>query len=173
MALDFAKAAIYVGTYGKYNAGSIRGKWFTLSEYDSRDEFLAAVREFHNDEKDPEFMIQDYEFLPREMAENIFNSDLFWDLAGELDDCEVGAFSAWLECCGVWDLANGTEAADMVESFRDAYMGQYDSEEEYAEEYAEQCMEIPDSLQPYIDYERLARDLFFDLHFLDGYVFAA
>lgn len=31
--------AIYVGTYYKYNGGSIFGKWFDMTEFDCRDDF--------------------------------------------------------------------------------------------------------------------------------------
>ena len=52
---------VYVGTYGKYNAGSIDGAWIDLDKFNSYDEFLAACRKLHHDEHDPEFMIQDTE----------------------------------------------------------------------------------------------------------------
>jgi len=52
---------VYVGTYGKYNAGNLFGKWLDLSDYMDHDEFIDAARELHNDENDPELMFQDYE----------------------------------------------------------------------------------------------------------------
>lgn len=57
-------ARVYVGTYAKYNNGSIDGKWLNLADYANRDEFYAACRELHKDEADPEFMFQDYEGVP-------------------------------------------------------------------------------------------------------------
>jgi len=47
---------IYVGTYAKYNSGSIKGQWLNLKDYSDKDDFLAACRELHKDESDPEFM---------------------------------------------------------------------------------------------------------------------
>ena len=41
-------ARIYVGTYAKYNAGSIKGAWLDLEDYADRDAFLEACRELHN-----------------------------------------------------------------------------------------------------------------------------
>ena len=55
---------IYVGTYAKYNDGSIDGKWITISDYNTYEEFVDACRELHSDEDDPEFMVQDYENFP-------------------------------------------------------------------------------------------------------------
>ena len=53
--------SIYVGTYKKYNEGSIYGEWLNLSDYSNYEELLQAMQELHQDEDDPEFMIQDYE----------------------------------------------------------------------------------------------------------------
>lgn len=57
-------ARVYVGTYAKYNAGSLEGKWLTLSDYANKAEFIAACRELHKDEADPELMFQDWEGVP-------------------------------------------------------------------------------------------------------------
>ena len=57
-------ARCYVGTYGKYNAGSLYGKWLDLSDYATYQDFLKACKELHKNESDPEFMIQDWESLP-------------------------------------------------------------------------------------------------------------
>src|SRR5690606_41483633 len=37
--INTSEASIYVGTYGKYNAGSIFGKWLNLSDYADKEEF--------------------------------------------------------------------------------------------------------------------------------------
>lgn len=55
---------VYVGTYGKYNAGSLAGAWLELSQFDSFDAFTKRCKELHKDERDPEFMIQDVECWP-------------------------------------------------------------------------------------------------------------
>lgn len=55
---------VYVGTYGKYNSGSIAGAWIDLAKCETYEGFLAKCKEVHKDEFDPEYMIQDYEYLP-------------------------------------------------------------------------------------------------------------
>lgn len=77
MAADFSQAAIYVGTYAKYNAGSLFGKWFNLSDFADKDEFLEACKELHKDEDDPEFMFQDRENIPEELVSESWISDIF------------------------------------------------------------------------------------------------
>ena len=55
------KIRVYVGTYGKYAAGSIAGGWLTLNNYKTPEDFWEACRRLHRNEPDPEFMFQDYE----------------------------------------------------------------------------------------------------------------
>ena len=46
-------ASIYVGTYAKYNNGSLFGKWLNLSDYANYDGLLTTMFELHSDESDP------------------------------------------------------------------------------------------------------------------------
>ena len=42
-----SEASVYVGTYGKYNNGSLFGAWLDLSDYADKEEFYEACRELH------------------------------------------------------------------------------------------------------------------------------
>lgn len=55
---------VYVGTYHKYNSGSLSGAWISLAGCKDYDDFLAQCRKIHSNERDPEFMIQDCENMP-------------------------------------------------------------------------------------------------------------
>lgn len=57
-------AKVYVGTYKKYNEGSLKGGWLNLADFQSYGDFLKACKSLHKDERDPEFMIQDSEGFP-------------------------------------------------------------------------------------------------------------
>lgn len=57
-------AKVYVGTYAKYNSGSIDGAWINLNECENYATFLNKCAEVHKDEEDPEFMIQDISDFP-------------------------------------------------------------------------------------------------------------
>ena len=175
MAADFSEAAIYVGTYAKYNAGSLFGKWFNLSDFADKDEFMEACKELHKDEKDPEFMFQDRENIPEELVSESWISEIFFELRDkveEMDSTVQDAFSAWLDYESR-DLSKA-DADDLVKKFTDEYIGQYDEEEDYAREVIEQCYELPDFALNYFDYAAFARDLFNDGYkFLDGFVFCA
>ena len=56
---------LYVGTYAKYNSGSIEGEWLDLEDYSDRASFLDACRVLQSDEADPEIMFQDFDNIPR------------------------------------------------------------------------------------------------------------
>ena len=55
---------VYVGTYKKYNNGSIAGGWVSLRDCKDYRQFLSKCRALHRGERDPEFMIQDTEDFP-------------------------------------------------------------------------------------------------------------
>ncbi|MCM1577066.1 MAG: antirestriction protein ArdA [Bacteroides sp.] len=77
----------YVGTYRKYNNGSIEGKWMNLSDYSTYSDFVNACKEVHKDERFPELMIQDWNNLPDGFpsVEWIWESD-FNDLKAAIQD---------------------------------------------------------------------------------------
>ena len=52
---------VYVGTYAKYNAGSLKGAWIDLDKFKNYEEFVKECRRVHRGEHDPEFMVQDVE----------------------------------------------------------------------------------------------------------------
>jgi antirestriction protein len=158
-------ASIYVGTYQKYNNGSIGGAWVDLTKFSNEDEFLDYCKELHKDEEDPELMYQDFEEFPkRYYSESYINSDLWEWLA--LDDNEKNILEAYLECFGY----DGT-----VEDAMDAYQGQYESDIDFTMELLESCGDIPKDLPSYIhiDWEGTARDIMMDYSSHNGFYFRA
>jgi antirestriction protein len=98
------KPAVYVGTYGKYNNGSIEGKWLDLSEYSSIEEFYEACRELHKDEEGPEFMFQDFENIPKGfigeswISDNIFEALEILAKIQDMSESElVGLHNQWCD----------------------------------------------------------------------------
>jgi len=156
---------LYVGTYKKYNEGSIKGAWLDLSDYADSEEFLTACAELHNDESDPEFMFQDYEDMPASLYSESGIDQAIWDY---MDACEdMGE-----------DVVNAACDLDIpLDRINDAYAGSADSETDYAEQYADDTgmlASMPENLRFYFDFERFARDLFMcDMNFINGRVFYA
>lgn len=173
--------SIYVGTYYKYNCGSIAGKWLNLTEYSSKEEFYQACKELHSDEEDAEFMFQDWENIPDFLiSECSLDDDAFeyFEALESMDDDKAEALKVYRE--NVLGSSYEISVSDLIEQFEDAYQGYYGgksdtAEVEYAYEYVEQAgflNNCPNELSRYFDYEAYARDLFsssFVEH--DGHVF--
>ena len=93
-----SEAKVYVGTYGKYNNGSLSGAWLDLSDYSDKEEFYEACRELHKDEEDAEYMFQDWENMPEGLIGESWISENFFalrDAVEDLDDTEQEAFFVW------------------------------------------------------------------------------
>ncbi|WP_309076542.1 antirestriction protein ArdA [Salmonella enterica] len=112
--------AVYVGTWHKYNCGSIAGRWFDLTTFDDERDFFAACRALHQDEADPELMFQDYEGFPGNMASECHINWAWVEGFRQARDegCEE-AYRLWVEDTGETDF----------DTFRDAWWGEADSEE--------------------------------------------
>lgn len=148
---------IYVGTYAKYNNGSIDGKWITISDYNTYEEFVDACRELHSDESDPEFMVQDYENFPRKWYhEGGLPTEEEFDKINEfylMDDSRKEAYEVFVNYTGL----------DSIEDFDEAYEGQFNSSKDFGY-YAVDTWGIPDNPEYYIDYEAFGRELTMNWH---------
>jgi len=124
------KPRVYVGTYAKYNAGSLFGAWIDLTGHD-RESFDTAARELHSDEEDPEIMLQDFEGLPRELyREQALLGDL-WDwMALNYHERQMLALH--------WE-ATGTTGT--IEAAQNAFVGTAESEAEFVEEMLHDTIE--------------------------------
>ena len=171
--LNITEARVYVGTYHKYNIGSLYGKWLELSDYDDIEEFYSACKELHADETYPEFMYQDYENIPEELiSECSINERIFEVLAAmeSMDNNQHEPFFIWCEN-GHHSLAD-EDVYDLISSFEEEFQGQYDDEEDFARELVNELYDLPAFAKQYFDYEAFARDLFIgDYWYEDGYVF--
>lgn len=160
--------AIYCGTYKKYNEGSLFGAWLDLRTFDSYEEFMDVCHQLHADEKDPEFMFQDYQCFPEYwysescMGEEVFNKIIAFI---HLEDDRQKAFKAYVSATG----------NDSISDFEEDYEGEYDSEEDFASYIVSESYDLErmmGNLAMYFDYKAFARDLFIsDYIFEDGYVF--
>ena len=147
--------SVYVGTYGKYNDGSLRGLWIDLSSFNDYDEFINFCKAIHADEEDPELMAQDFEGFPREWyTEGFMSEDDFDNILEYSDMCDKH---------GVDAVDDYMEFNDSLDNFEEAYCGEWDSEEDFARHIVEECYNLEKmmgSLANYFDYEAFARELF-------------
>jgi antirestriction protein len=151
---------VYVGTYAKYNNGSLKGEWLNVADFGSKADFYARAAEIHSDEDDPEFMFQDHEGIAAALISESSIDDVVFEVAGK-DDETIENFNAFVESMDSTDF----------NSFQDAFRGRYKSEVDYAESYVDECgllSEMPEDLKYYFDYERFARDLFIEDVYFHG-----
>ena len=171
-AKDLNEARIYVGTYAKYNNGSLQGKWVELSDFYDLDGFMERCAEIHEDEEAPEYMFQAWEEIPDGLIDESHLEENFFELRDELDrlnDTEKEAFWVWAD----GNNAHPTQDAySLVKSFQSDYIGSYASREGFAEELARMENDLSDFALSYFDFSKYANDLFdMDFWYKDGYVF--
>lgn len=160
---------IYVGTYAKYNNGSIFGEWLNLGDFDNLEDFYTKCKEIHSDEKDPEFMFQDYEtpdILKNFVSECGINENIF-EVAEMLDSEDAGMLDAYFSLG--YDITE-----ENIETAKEKFFGEFNDYEELGEEYATQTGlldEMPENLKYYFDFEKFGRDLSYDLQESNGYYF--
>jgi antirestriction protein len=132
--------AVYVGTYRKYNEGSIAGKWISLEGHD-KESFYEECRELHADEADPEFMFQDFQNFPREFYGESGLAPEIWDWL-ELDEDDREMLARYCDAIGCEGLT--------FEDAQDNFYGTADSVEEFAENMAIDHGSIPKDMPNWI-----------------------
>lgn len=171
--MNLNAARIYVGTYAKYNSGSLAGKWVKLSDFSYLEDFMEHCAEIHKDEEEPEYMFQDWEEIPDCLIGEEHLDEDFFELRDELDrltDTQQDAFWIWMNGDNN-SLTRGVYR--LVRDFQSDYIGCYDSKEEFAKEILEEREEeLSEFARQYFDYEKYANDLFLsDFWYEEGYVF--
>lgn len=157
--------SIYVGTYQKYNNGSLYGKWLNLVDYSNYDELLEAMKELHLDEHDSEFMMQDYEncsfFEKLGLIGESFLSPEIYEIAEQINDSgySLEIFEAYVDCIGKMDFQS------VYDGIINYYIGEYSDDETFVQELCEN--DTPYNLPSYIciDWEATARNIMYGHYF--------
>jgi len=154
---------LYIEDIAAYNNGSLHGCWIDCA--DGYDECMSQIQGML--ERSPEAGAEEWQVSDTdtelENADRYSLKELceFVDEAGDM-----------LYECILYANNCGGDLTDMVSEATDAYIGDYDSFDEFAESLADETMEIPESIQPYFDYKRFARDLAHDYFIVDGHIFS-
>lgn len=150
---NYMYAGVYVGTHKKYNEGSdnkLDGKWLDMSDYDSYEDFIAACKELHKDEDEPEFMFQDFDFdsevrpLLKQLVRGSQVDPQAWDVF-DLDSDERTYVLA------TWDnYDSDLSVKEALEKGRESYRGSYDLDPgDYVYDCLEELlMDLPGAVNP-------------------------
>ena len=136
------------------------GAWFTLSRYESAEEFETAIlEEFETaDLNIVEANNVPYDFI----VENRVTDDLFKIL--EKADTECASLEELFTMANeltytITDLNTFEEACSFWES---EYHGTFKDAEEFAREYVQSVVRVEEFIENYIDYEKMGDDLLYD-----------
>ena len=147
---------VYVGTYRRYNEGSLHGAWVDLEECGDADTFWDLVKQVHSGEigqtGEIEPMFQCWENIPDKFVSESHLSGNVWDQWVELDPEQRTIYGLYLDhvdTSGDWERAE------------ESFCGQFDSELDFAYDHWDQTGMldlIPVGYRNYIDYESWLRD---------------
>ena len=155
---------VYVGTFGKYNRGSLAGKWLNIKDYKNVDEFDKACRQLHSNEYDPEFMFQDWEYIPNKFIGGGWIDPKQFELIHHpnMEHIDINTLFDFLDDVDFTNL----ETYEIIGKFEECYRGYWDSFREFAYEEFGKC---PHGChcENYIDWDKYAHDLQQDYTYTD------
>ena len=154
---------VWIGCLACYNAGTLRGEWVdarVAADFpETADVFEGCRARGHE-----EFWCMDHQgfegLLDGECSP--MTAQAIAEAADEIEDYyPIEAVAAYCSNHGC-SLEPGSKYEFDKSDFEDSYNGTWRSEEEFAENLADDLGGIPDDhwLSNYVDYEKLARDLF-------------
>ncbi len=142
---------IYVACLASYNNGILHGRWIDATQGIDHiwDEVKAMLKSSPMEDAE-EWAIHDYEGFE---GLNIHEYSNFETV------CELAEFIEEHGCLGakLYEYLGDLDDAQIYLS--DNYQGAYSSMADYAQELTEDTTQIPASLQYYIDYDKMRRDL--------------
>ena len=154
---------IFITNLGRYNEGYLVGKWVKLPVCE--DVLDKVLKEIGIDEYYEEYFITDYEneiIGIGDVISEYSSVQALNELAQRLEDLsddEADKLGAVLEYEACRSVSEVLELLDKLDEF-DLLTDVTDDEElgyYYAEEYC--CIDIPEHIQPYFDYEKFGRNV--------------
>lgn len=142
---------IYVACLAAYNNGYLHGRWIdaTIGEEAIWNEIKEVLKTSPISDAE-EHAIHDYEG---------FEGLSISEYEGIESVCEKAAFIEEHGKLGAEVAEHFSDLDTAIKALDEDYAGIYKSLAEFAEELTEQTTQIPESLQYYIDYDRMGRDL--------------
>lgn len=173
---DNAEFGLYVGTYKKYNEGSLYGMWLDLEQFSDAEEFFKVCSKLHDDEHDAEFMFQDFKGFPEEFYNESMGEEEIQKILDyiALDDEDRELIEDYCEV----NYENIKDFDEFIEGAKERSMGRYDSFREFTDQMADEeiaCHSLGSStefFEEYFDYDKWEDELegYYEIG-SNGYVF--
>jgi antirestriction protein len=148
---ETATIKIYVACLAAYNNGILHGRWIDAMQ--GEDHIWESIKAMLAESPIPgaeEHAIHDHEG---------FEGLSISEYEGIENICALADFIAEHGELGARLLEHFGDTGEAREAIEDHYAGEYKSLADFAQEITEETTQIPQSLQYYIDWERMARDL--------------
>ncbi len=151
MSKQKSEIRIYAACLAAYNNDVLHGQWIDADQdADAIRAEIAAMLKASPVHGAEEYAIHDYKGFEGARIEEYQSIDNVAEIAAFIDD-----YSA----LGGELLNYFGDLEDARTAMEEGYRGVYASLADFAQELTEETTQIPESLQYYIDYERLGRDL--------------
>lgn len=169
---------LYVGTFRKYNEGSVFGDWITLTEFDNLKDFYNECRALHKDEEDPEFMFQDWEvntsILKPFIRESWIDKDIFKYIKYlEEADNSLEVYEAFDDLEPFDFIKNEADFLDHIRRCDELLIGEYERWEDFVYEEAQRMVGGREDLIHFLGLDKVGRELMHDFDHSNGVVFRA
>lgn len=151
MADENASIKIYVACLAAYNNGILHGCWIDATQ--GEDHIWDGIKAMLK--SSPEADAEEYAIHGYDGFEGAYVSE-------HSGIAELAALAAFIEAHGAIAgklVAHFGDLEDAKTALEDHYCGVYESVADFAQQITEETTQIPENLQYYIDYERMARDL--------------
>ena len=153
----------FITNLGLYNEGYLVGKWIDLPIDD--DELEKVLKEIKIDAEYEEYFFTDYECDVSGLTKNLGEYESIEELneiaerLEMLSEHEINKLSSIFEIDYYPNIIEYFDSMDEWDLFEDID-NLYDLGYMFANEWC--CLEIPDNLEPYFDYEKYGRDIDLD-----------
>lgn len=158
--------AVYVGTYKKYNEDNLNGQWVNLTKFDNYEKFLNYCKEIHKDEKNPQFMFQDFQNFPEKYYHENSLDEEIWDYIQTIKTQDKDVVDAVID--------NGGSLQEAIDAY--VYYN-CDNMTDVAYRYIDDIGGIENidkkTLERYFNYQSYGRDMQMSSSFVkykDGYI---
>jgi antirestriction protein len=148
---ETATIKIYVACLAAYNNGILHGRWIDAMQ--GEDHIWESIKAMLAESPIPG--AEEHAIHEHEGFEGLSISEY----EGIENICALADFIAEHGELGARLLQHFGDTGEAREAMEDRYCGVYSSVADYAQEITEETTKIPDSIQYYIDWQRMARDL--------------
>jgi hypothetical protein len=141
---------IYVGTYAKYNSGSLFGEWIDLTDFNDITEFYNYCYKLHKDEHDPELMFQDWEYIPKNCIGESFLDKAIFEFLNLENHIQKEVL--------IYQNATGYNFTECLENYENMFYFHKDDTEQMFYEFYPNLKEFENNPYINIDFERFTDD---------------